>query len=107
MFGIVVSALIGLLFLLPFPSWSSWSAVVTSASVLMYAGAPLALAALRKQKPDLPRPYRLPAARGPGAVVVRVRHLVILFSGWETYTTLMVAMLHRLRADLALLRLFA
>ena len=38
---------IGLLFLLPFPSWSELVDVVTSASVLMYAAAPLSLAALR------------------------------------------------------------
>src|SRR6202034_3606847 len=59
--SIIVSALIGLLFLLPFPSWSKLVNVVTSASVLMYAGAPLALGALRLQKPDLNRVYRLPA----------------------------------------------
>ena len=60
--GIIVTAVIGLLFLLPFPSWAKLVGVVTSARVLMYAGAPLALGALRHQKPDLPRPYRLPPA---------------------------------------------
>ena len=61
-FGVIIATLIGVLFLLPFPSWSKLVGIVTSASVLMYAGAPIALGALRKQKPDLPRPYRLPAA---------------------------------------------
>ena len=55
MFGVIVATVVGLLFLLPFPSWSQLVNVVTSASVLMYAAAPLALAALRRQKPDLPR----------------------------------------------------
>ena len=53
-FGVIIAAIIGLLFLLPFPSWSSLIYIVTGASVLMYAGAPLALGALRKSKPDLP-----------------------------------------------------
>ena len=49
-FGVIVATIIGVLFLLPFPSWSKLVGIVTSASVLMYAGAPLALGALRQQK---------------------------------------------------------
>ena len=82
-----------MLFLLPFPSWAKLVGIVTSASVFMYAGAPLALGALRKQKPDLARTYRLPAAGDPGAARLRGAGWVILFSGWQTYTTLMLAML--------------
>ena len=74
-FGVLFATGIGLLFLLPFPSWSKLVGIATSSSVLMYAGAPLALAALRKTKPDLPRVYRLPAARDVGAARVRVREL--------------------------------
>jgi amino acid transporter len=92
-FGVIVSALIGLLFLLPFPSWNKLAGVVTSISVLMYAGAPLALGALRKQKPEMPRPYHLPAARLWAPVGFVGATWVVVFSGWETYTTLIVAML--------------
>ena len=72
-FGVVFATGLGLLFLLPFPSWSALVGVVTSASVLMYAAAPLALAALRKKKPDLPRVYSPARCRNPGAAGVRVR----------------------------------
>jgi amino acid transporter len=92
-FGVIVATIIGLLFLLPFPSWSALVGVVTSASVLMYAGAPLALGALRKQKPDLPRTYTLPAAHILAPLAFVAASWTIIFSGWETYTTLMVAML--------------
>jgi amino acid transporter len=92
-FGIVVSAVIGLLFLLPFPSWSKLVGVVTSASVMMYAGAPLALGALRLQKPDLPRPYRLPAAHILAPLSFVLASFIVYWAGWSTYTTLMVAML--------------
>jgi amino acid transporter len=91
--GIIVSALIGLLFLLPFPSWSKLVGVVTSASVLMYAGAPLALGALRRQKPDLPRPYRLPAAHIMAPLGFVLATFIVYWAGWSTYTTLMVALL--------------
>ena len=92
-FGVLVATVIGVLFLLPFPSWSKLVGIVTSASVLMYAGAPIALGALRKQKPNIDRPYRVPMAEflAPAAFVGAC--WVILFSGWQTYTTLIVAML--------------
>ncbi len=92
-FGVLFATAIGLLFLLPFPSWSALVGVVTSASVLMYAAAPLALAALRRQKPELPRVYRLPAAEFLAPLSFVCATWIIYWAGWETYTTLMVAML--------------
>jgi amino acid transporter len=91
--GVIVAWAIGLLFLLPFPSWAALVNVVTSSSVLMYAGAPLALAALRRQKPDLPRLYRLPAAGILAPASFAAASLIVFWAGWQTYSTLMVAML--------------
>jgi amino acid transporter len=92
-FSIIVSAVIGLLFLLPFPSWSSLVGVVTGASVLMYAGAPLALGALRLQKPDLPRVYRLPAGNILAPLSFMLANFIVYWAGWATYSTLMVVIL--------------
>jgi amino acid transporter len=92
-FGVIIATLVGILFLLPFPSWSKLVGIVTSASVLMYAGAPVALGALRRQKPDLPRSYRLPAGHILAPLAFVGANWIILFSGWQTYTTLIVAML--------------
>ena len=61
-FSLIIAFLFGLLFLLPFPSWHSLVGLVTSASVLMYAGAPLSLGAFRGQVPEATRPYRMPGA---------------------------------------------
>ncbi len=91
--AILLTAVVGLIFLLPFPSWAKLVGVVTSASVLMYAGAPLALGALRKQKPDLPRSYRMPAAGFLSPAAFAAASLIVYFSGWETYSTLLVALL--------------
>ncbi|MDA0180030.1 APC family permease [Solirubrobacter phytolaccae] len=92
-FGVLFSTAIGLLFLLPFPSWSKLVGIVTSASVLMYASAPLALGALRKSKPDLPRVYRLPAAGVLAPLAFVCATWIMYWSGWQTLTTLMAAML--------------
>jgi amino acid transporter len=90
--GIIITGLIGLLFLLPFPSWAKLVSVVTSASVLMYAGAPLALGALRKQKPDLDRMYRLPGASVLAPLSFVLANFIVYWAGWATYSTLMVVM---------------
>jgi amino acid transporter len=91
--SIIVTAVIGILFLLPFPSWAKLVSVVTSASVLMYAGAPLALGALRRQKPDLPRPYTLPWGSVLSPLAFVLATFIVYWAGWGTYSTLLVAML--------------
>jgi amino acid transporter len=92
-FSIVITAIIGLLFLLPFPSWSKLVGVVTGASVLMYAGAPLALGALRREKPDLPRAYRLPYGEVLGPLSFVLANFIVYWAGWGTYSTLMLVMI--------------
>jgi amino acid transporter len=87
--GIIITGVIGYLFLLPFPSWASLVNVVTAASVMMYGAAPLALGALRKQKPDLDRIYTLPAAWILAPIAFTLANFVVYYSGWQTYTTLM------------------
>ena len=91
--AIIITAIIGLIFLLPFPSWAKLVNVVTSASVLMYAGAPLAFGALRLQKPNLPRPYRMPGGQfwAPAGFVLAT--FIVYWAGWSTYTTLMLVVL--------------
>src|ERR1700689_3227164 len=61
-FSLVAAFIFGIFFLLPFPSWQALVGLVTGASVLMYAGAPLSLGAFRRQVPDANRPYRMPGA---------------------------------------------
>ncbi len=74
----------GLVFLLPFPSWKSLVSLVTLASVLMYAGAPLSLAAFRKQVPEANRPYRLPWAVWMAPLAFIFSCEVIYWSGFDT-----------------------
>jgi amino acid transporter len=80
--SLIFAFLFGLVFLLPFPSWHSLVGLVTSASVLMYAGAPLSLGAFRKQVPEADRPYRMPGAEVLAPVAFIVANLIIYWSGF-------------------------
>ena len=57
--------------------------LITGASVLMYAGAPLSLGAFRGQVPEATRPYRLPAASVLCPLAFVVADLLIYWSGFE------------------------
>ncbi|HEU5390077.1 MAG TPA: APC family permease [Streptosporangiaceae bacterium] len=81
--GLIGAFLIGLLFLLPFPSWHSLVGLITAASVLMYAGAPLSLGAFRGQVPEANRPYRMQAAGVLAPAAFVVANLLIYWSGFE------------------------
>ena len=81
--GLIGAFIIGLFFLLPFPSWHSLVGLITGASVLMYAGAPLSMGAFRRQVPEAPRPYRMPAAAVLGPAAFAVADLLIYWSGFE------------------------
>ncbi|MCQ4080050.1 APC family permease [Streptomyces sp. RB6PN25] len=83
-FGLLFAFIIGLIVFLPFPTWQKLVGFVTSASVLMYAGAPLAFGCLRKQDRDRPRPYRLPGGWFWSPVAFVVANLIIYWSGWDT-----------------------
>jgi amino acid transporter len=82
-FSLVFAFAAGLLFLLPFPDWKSLVGLVTSASVLMYAGAPLSMGALRRTVPEADRPYRLPGAIVLAPLAFIVANLIIYWSGFE------------------------
>ena len=83
-FSLLMAFAFGLLFLLPFPSWKSLVGLVTSASVLMYAGAPLSLTAFRKRLPEASRPYRMPAAWFISPLGSLICSFLIYWSGFET-----------------------
>jgi amino acid transporter len=89
--GLIFAFCMGLLLFLPFPGWQKLVGFITSATVLMYAGAPLALGALRHQKPDAERPYRLPWAPVLAPASFVFASFIIYWSGWDVDWKLMVA----------------
>ncbi|HET8604650.1 MAG TPA: APC family permease [Marmoricola sp.] len=91
--GLIAAFVAGCICFLPFPSWQSLVGLITSASVLMYAGAPLALGVFRRRLPHAQRPYRLPAAHILSPFAFVVANLIILWSGWDTDWKLGLAIL--------------
>ena len=81
--AILISFAVGLLTFLPFPSWGGLVALVTSATVLMYAMAPLSLAGLRVSDPDRRRAYRLPAATVLCPLAFIFANCIVYFAGWS------------------------
>ncbi len=90
-FGMIVAFIAGIVFTFPFPSWHSLVSLVTGASVLMYAGAPLSLGAFRRRLPGADRPFRLPGAAVLSPIAFIVAGLLIYWSGFEAIWKLGVA----------------
>jgi amino acid transporter len=82
--SIGVAFVVGLLVFLPFPSWSGLVELVTSATVIMYAMAPVTLSGLRRQDGDRPRPYRLPFAAVLCPLSFICANCIVYFAGWST-----------------------
>lgn len=91
--GLIAAFVTGCICFLPFPSWQSLVGLITSASVLMYAGAPLSFGVFRNRLPNADRPYRLPGGSWMSPLAFAVANLLILWSGWQTDWKLGVAIL--------------
>jgi amino acid transporter len=81
--SILVAFVAGCVFLAPFPSWQSMVGLITSASVLMYAGAPLAFGALRLSFPEQHRPFRLAGGTVIAPIAFIGANFIIYWSGWN------------------------
>jgi amino acid transporter len=90
-FGLLTAFVVGCVCFLPFPSWQSLVGLITSASVLMYAGAPLAFGVFRRRLPNAERPWRAPLGQVLAPVSFVVANLLILWSGWDVVWKLGVA----------------
>ena len=89
--AIVLSFVVGVIMFLPFPGWQDLVSFISSASALMFAFAPLSLAALRRSDPERLRPYRLPGVSVIAPLSFVAAGLIIYWSGWETVWKLLVA----------------
>src|SRR5919199_1070941 len=90
--SVIFSFLVGCFMFLPFPGWQELVGFIISATVIGYAAVPLAFAAMRRQEPDHPRPFRLPAAEVLAPLSFIAANLVIYWSYWEVIWKVLVAM---------------
>jgi amino acid transporter len=104
-YSILLAFVIGELCFLPFPSWQSLVGLVTSATAMMYAFAPVSLAALAQRDPDRERPYRLPFPKVLAPIAFISANLIVYWSGFEaTWKILTAIFVGRLLFEVALRR---
>jgi amino acid transporter len=104
-YSILLAFIVGELAFLPFPSWQSLVGLVTSATAVMYAFAPVSLTALANRDPDRPRPYRLPYPKVLSPIGFVSANLIIYWSGFEaTWKILAAIFLGRVVFEIALHR---
>jgi amino acid transporter len=91
--SILVAAVVGSLAFGPFKSWVALVNVVTGATAIMYAFAPVSLAALNKTDAARPRSYRVPCPSLLLPAAFCSANLIIYWEGFATVWKLACAML--------------
>ena len=89
--SILVASVIGCIALGPFKSWGSLVTVITGATAMMYAFAPVALAALHKTDGQRPRSYRVPMPKLVLPAAFCSANLIIYWGGFDTTWKLVCA----------------
>ena len=92
-FSLILAFVVGLIVFLPFPSWQQLVGFITSATVLSFAAGPPVLGALRKQVPEMERPFRVPGGHLIPLLAFWASNLIVYWSGWDITWKLMVAVL--------------
>jgi amino acid transporter len=90
--SILVAAVVGCVAFGPFKSWSALVNVVTSATAIMYAFAPISLASLHKLDAGRPRAYKMPAPAVILPAAFCSANLIIYWGGFEVAWKLACAM---------------
>jgi amino acid transporter len=91
--GVIAAFVAGCVCFLPFPSWQDLVGLITSASVLMYAGAPLSFGVFRRRLPNANRPFKLPAGEFFAPLAFVVANTLMLWATWDVDWKLGVAIL--------------
>ncbi|MBA8794162.1 amino acid transporter [Friedmanniella endophytica] len=91
--SIIVATIFGMLFLAPAPSWQQLVSVITGATAIMYAFAPIALGALLKNDPERQRPYRVPAPKVMLPLGFCFANLIIYWGGFAATWKLVLGLL--------------
>lgn len=87
--ALFLSFIIGLIFLLPFPSWSKLVGIVSSAVVLSYLAGPVSAVVLRRTGQHLHRPITIKGLKVIAPVAFVIGSLIVYWSGWPTNGYLM------------------
>jgi amino acid transporter len=91
--SILVAAVVGEACFGPFPSWAKLVGVVTGATAIMYAFAPVSLEALHRRDGARIRPYRMPAPQILLPTAFCSANLIIYWGGFDYTWKIDVALL--------------
>lgn len=89
--AVIISFFVSLIILVPYGGWRELVGFVTSATSLSLATGSVALLSLRRQLPELHRPFRLPAATPIAAIAFCAANLFVFWNGWETNWRMFIA----------------
>jgi amino acid transporter len=96
-YSLLLAWAVGMLVFLPFPSWGKLVGVVTAATAIMYAFAPVSLAGLQLRDAERERPYRMPMPKLLNPIAFVSANLIIYWSGfdatWKLLTLILVGRL--------------
>ncbi len=91
--ALIVTFVVGLIFLLPFPAWSKLVGIVSAATVFTYMIGPVSAAVLRRTMPDLHRPFTLKALGFWAPLAFVIGSLIIYWTGWATDSVILLVVL--------------
>ncbi len=91
--SLVIALILGLIFLLPFPSWQSLVGLISAATVFTYIIGPVSLMVFRRTAPEAKRPFQLGGAGIIAPVAFVIGSLIVYFTGWATDSKLLIAIL--------------
>lgn len=88
-----VNFALGMLAFLPFPGWQGMVGFLSSTMIAGYAIVPICILALRKQQPELHRPFKLPMYKVFCFIAFYICNLLLYWSGWTIISKLFVAVI--------------
>jgi amino acid transporter len=88
--SILLAFVLGVIAFLPFPSWQSLVGLVTSATAIMYAFAPISLAALQQRDAERHRAYRIPYPAVLNPLGFIFANMIIYWGGFEATWKILV-----------------
>ena len=88
--SLVVTFIIGAMFLLPFPSWYALVGINSSFTVFAYLAAGITNTSLRKTAPEMERPFKTPFLTVMAPLAFVLASMLVYFSGWSTVALLLL-----------------
>lgn len=92
-YALVTDLILGLLVLLPFPSWSLLVSVISTAGIITYMAGPVALISMRRTMPDTKRPMILKGAHIIAPVAYVIASLIVYWAGWPLTGQVILALI--------------